>query len=568
MKLKGKILAIAILPLIMLGVLTMYIVSLTVESILVEEIGKNLESSAISLRDAIEMDTDGDYTVDENGELYKGDFQVSYSTSLMDNVKNDTGIVMTVFFGDTRYVTSVTDDNGNRAVGTKASDRIIEEVLVKGNTVLDSDVNVNGIPHMAFYLPIYNQGDNKTPVGMVFAGDKQEVIEKRIKDINMEVVKVLVILIVACSFLVFLFASRITRAINKALKVVEEVSKGNLTVSIPPKFLRRRDEIGKISKAISELAISLLGSMKNIKQQSDTLHNTAIVLSDSAYTTTNSMAEVETSVNEIASGAHIQAEETQSVSGNVVLIGNMIELASEEATELQANAKEMKSNSIAASDTLAELDQTSKRSKASIEEIYTQTLTTNESALKIKEATNLIAEIAAETNLLSLNATIEAARAGEQGRGFAVVAAQIKKLAEQSNESAKQIEIIINSLIGDSQKAVTIMEEVKGIVSEQNESVEKAESIFGTIIKEIEQSIQGVNSIVGHTDNMDTARVSVVDSVQNLTAVAEESAASTEVTAVSVEQVSTTVSEISGSAAQLKEIAAGLEGTLAMFQIG
>ncbi len=152
--------------------------------------------------------------------------------------------------------------------------------------------------------------------------------------------------------------------------------------------------------------------------------------------------------------------------------------------------------------------------------IYEQTNTTNESAMKIREATTLITSIAEETNLLSLNASIEAARAGDQGRGFAVVASQIQKLAEQSNESARQIENIIDSLIEDSQKSVATMEDVKKIMESQSESVGRTNERFTQVRNGITQSLDGVNQIADKTKRLDEARVNVVDVVQNLTAIA------------------------------------------------
>ena len=248
-------------------------------------------------------------------------------------------------------------------------------------------------------------------------------------------------------------------------------------------------------------------------------------------------------------------------------MGNMVEETAQEVDNLIANANEMKTSSDEASATLVELEKINTQAKEAIDVIYEQTNTTNESAMKIREATSLITSIAEETNLLSLNASIEAARAGEQGRGFAVVAGQIQKLAEQSNESARQIEGIIDSLIEDSQKSVATMDEVKEIMSKQISSVEKTDEIFTQVKDGINNSIDGVNRIADKTRKLDEARVNVVDVVQNLTAIAQENAASTEETSASVTQVSDIVYNISENASQLKNVANGLEQNMNIFKM-
>ena len=216
---------------------------------------------------------------------------------------------------------------------------------------------------------------------------------------------------------------------------------------------------------------------------------------------------------------------------------------------------------------LVQLEDINYKASEAIDVIYEQTNTTNESAMKIREATSLITAIAEETNLLSLNASIEAARAGEQGRGFAVVASQIQKLAEQSNESARQIENIIDSLISDSEKAVTTMGEVKDIMNQQSENVGKTEEIFAQVKNGINGSIEGVNIIADKTKQMDDARVNVVDVVQNLTAIAQQNAASTQETSASVTEVSGIVYDISSNAEKLKAIADELEKNMKVFRI-
>lgn len=227
----------------------------------------------------------------------------------------------------------------------------------------------------------------------------------------------------------------------------------------------------------------------------------------------------------------------------------------------------MKESSDTASRALTELDAVNRHAIDSIDIIYNQTLTTNESAMKIKEATGLISSIADETNLLSLNASIEAARAGEAGRGFAVVASQIQKLAEQSNDSARQIDDIIYTLLEDSQKAVQTMEEVKEIITKQSENVSRTGSVFSQVQGGISESIQGVDEIADRTSQLNTARSNIVDVVQNLTAIAEENAASTQETSAAVNEVANIMQDFSDHAAKLQEIAHTLEANVDIFRL-
>lgn len=220
-----------------------------------------------------------------------------------------------------------------------------------------------------------------------------------------------------------------------------------------------------------------------------------------------------------------------------------------------------------AADTLKSLDSFNQKTKESIDIIYEQTNTTNNSAQKIKAATELITEIAEETNLLSLNASIEAARAGEQGRGFAVVASQIQKLADQSNESARQIKEIIDSLLDDSHKAVETMEEVKEVISQQNISVKNTDEQVGQVLGHVEQAITAIGNVAEKTIGINETRVSVTDAVQNLSAAAQENAASTQQSAASVNQVSEIIREIAENAKQLKDIADQLNKNIAKFEI-
>ena len=402
---------------------------------------------------------------------------------------------------------------------------------------------------------------------LVVTADKAEIL-KPITDIIRTSVLAAILIIILVIMAGLLAATFITKPIIKVTKLIEKIGKLDFTENEGMEGLNaRKDETGEMGRAVTQLTLELNKVVKNIMAQSNMLSNASDILNTNAEETSTTVEQVEKAVNEIAQGASSQAQETQKATENVILMGNMIEETNVEVAKLHENANLMNKSGQEATDTLTELDVINRKARESIDVIYRQTNTTNESAMKIREATSLITSIAEETNLLSLNASIEAARAGEQGRGFAVVASQIQKLAEQSNASATQIEGIINSLIQDSTKAVITMQEVKEIMERQSTNVAKTEKTFAEVKNGIDSSISGVNSISGKTRQLDMARISVVDIVQNLTAIAQENAASTEETSASVTEVTSIIANVSGNAGQLKDIAYGLNDSMSVFKM-
>ena len=200
-------------------------------------------------------------------------------------------------------------------------------------------------------------------------------------------------------------------------------------------------------------------------------------------------------------------------------------------------------------------------------DINKETLTTNESVLKIRDAAQLITSIAEETNLLSLNASIEAARAGEQGSGFAVVAGQIKKLAEQSNDSAKYIDSVIDVLLQESSEAVQIMDDVKEIMKLQSERLADTKSCFEEVTQNVIVTQQEIANITQNISDMDEERIGVVDAVQSLTAIAEENAAGAQESLASTEMVNDMVKKVADAAKELAELADAIEKNISIFKV-
>ncbi len=567
MKLRMKMLLLVIIPLICLGGITYVVGSQAITLAMKDTIEQGLQAAAIASRDAISMGSTGDFHVDENGDMWKGDtLNVSQRTSLADDVKAATGMEVTVFFGDTRYMTSVKNEAGERVIGTKASDVVTQEVLGKGENYFAENVDVVGEKFFAYYVPLYNDNSG-TPIGMVFTGMSQEAAEAVINNIIMTLLLIILITVIIIIVVAWIIANNLVKGIRTGVAVVDEVSKGNLTVNVDRKYLDRKDEIGELASSAARLKAELVSLISQIADKSGRVYEESQMLNSKAANTADMVSQVEKAVEEVATGATFQAEETQNATENIVIMGNMVEDTNDEVGTLAVSSNQIKDASDTATTILRELGEINKRVMDAMQVIYKQTNITNESALKIREATNLITSIAEETNLLSLNASIEAARAGEQGRGFAVVAGQIQKLAEQSDESAKQIEAITNSLIRDAEEAVETMNDVQEIMRQQTTKVTQSERTFGEVKAGIDQSITSINAIAQQTSKLDEARAKVIDGVQNLSAIAQENAASTEETSASVSEVSSIVEDISTSASQLENIADELKKSIGLFRM-
>ena len=374
-------------------------------------------------------------------------------------------------------------------------------------------------------------------------------------------------LAVVFAILGFFFSTRMFKQVGQMQGMIDRMKNLDFTVDeTETKLLQSKDEFGIMAKALASLQQKLGETVSQIKNQSDRLFDSSNGMYKNISNMNQTTDQVDRAVQEIAEGATNQANETQKANENVITIGTMIEDTNNEVEELKKTAKNMQEAQRTAHEILEELGTVNQHTKASVEEIAQQTMTTNVSATKIREVTGLITDIAEETNLLSLNASIEAARAGEAGRGFAVVASQIQKLAEQSDASAKQIEIIIDQLVADSEKAVATMEQVQRIIDEQSQDVDRTGEVFRSVSDGIQKSIDGINLIGQKVQQMDQARIVVVDTVSNLSAIAEENAASTQESSASVTSITGIADEMQISSEDMRKIAEDLDQRMAAFK--
>lgn len=414
--------------------------------------------------------------------------------------------------------------------------------------------------YVAFYI-----GQNMDYI-LIVTADEDEAFEVANNIMYRSTMSSLIALVV-CSVVAMIFAFRMSRPISKITGSISKLAELDFTDDTNlSAFTKRGDETGAMARAALTLKERLVDVIGRMKTQSEELYAASDAMHDSAGEISRSVEQVEKAVTEIADGATSQAQETQTATENVIVMGDMIAETNNEVEVLRTNAREMRSAGEKATEILTELNDINQQTKNAIQVIYDQTNRTNSSVVEIKKATDIISDIAEETNLLSLNASIEAARAGEAGRGFAVVASQIQQLADQSNASASQIAATITSLITEFEATTKTMEDVRKVIAKQDEDVAHTESAFKDVQEGISKSIDSIRLIASKTEKLDEARVKVVDVVQNLTAIAQENAASTEETSATVAEVGSIMTNVADNAKQLHQIANALDDDVKQFR--
>lgn len=566
MNIKKKILMIAVGPVFMLGVISIFFISTQVRKAVTSEIEEALKGTAAATLAAYDQNA-GDYIQSTNGDIWKGSYNISKSESLVDKIKSNSGMDVTFFYGDERIMTSAKDANGDRVLGSRAGDKIVEKVLKGGEEYFSSAVSIEGELNYGYFMPVHQNNSDNQIIGMIFVGtnlkEKEAVVKRILSSISSSVIVVMLI----CIAVGIKLAGSMSRNIKKSIQMVGRLAEGNLDVWVDDKLLKKKDEIGELSRVTITLRDTMRSTIKEITDNAKALLEASQLLGTAADNTNGTMNDVRTAVSQVVDNSQLQAENSQSTSEQMKIMGDNITETSNEAELLSDNAASMQSSSEKASKTLLSLRQINEDVKKIIGEVQEQTDRTNESVKKIQAATTFINSIAEDTGLLSLNASIEAARAGDSGRGFAVVAEQIKNLSEQSNESSKEIEATAEVLRADSEKAVQAMQQMQEIIASQSESMQETQQVVAEVIEEIASSMKSIAQIKESSGRLEGARNEVLQAVEHLSEISAENLDSTKSTYEQTEIVADTFKQVYNSADELKTIADKLVKSIEYFKM-
>ena len=566
MNIKKKILMIAVGPVLMLGVISIFFISTQVRKAVTSEIEEALKGTAAATLAAYDQNA-GDYMQSTNGGIWKGSYNISKSESLVDKIKSNSGMDVTFFYGDERIMTSAKDANGDRVLGSRAGDKIVEKVLKGGEEYFSSAVSIEGELNSGYFMPVHQNDSDNQIIGMIFVGTNLKEKEAVVKRILSSICSSVIVAMLICIAVGIRLAGSMSRNIKTSIQLVGRLAEGNLDVWVDDKLLKKKDEIGELSRVTITLRDTMRSTIKEITDNAKALLEASQLLGTAADNTNGTMNDVRTAVSQVVDNSQLQAENSQSTSEQMKIMGDNITETSNEAELLSGNAASMQRSSEKASKTLLSLRQINEDVKKIIGEVQEQTNRTNESVKKIQAATTFINSIAEDTGLLSLNASIEAARAGDSGRGFAVVAEQIKNLSEQSNESSKEIEATAEVLRADSEKAVQAMQQMQEIIASQSESMQETQQVVAEVIEEIASSMKSIAQIKESSGRLEGARNEVLQAVEHLSEISAENLDSTKSTYEQTEIVADTFKQVYNSADELKTIADKLVKSIEYFKM-
>ncbi|SDF19422.1 methyl-accepting chemotaxis protein [Sporomusa acidovorans] len=363
----------------------------------------------------------------------------------------------------------------------------------------------------------------------------------------------------------------ISRSVVGALQAVTadltKLSKGDYSFTIPELFLAKTDEVGVMARAMDNMLKVMRDTLGQVSHSSEQLAASSEQLTASSGQTAQAANQVAVAITEVSTGATNQVKAIDEASNIVEQLSAGIQEVAANASNVAATAQQTSSTAQEGGKAVQKATNQMAQIEKSVDDSAQLVGKLGERSQEIGTIVDTISGIAGQTNLLALNAAIEAARAGEQGRGFAVVAEEVRKLAEQSQDAAKQIAELIGEIREDTDKAVNAMGEGMREVKTGTEVVTEAGQTFDKIVSLIGNVSDQVSDISAAIEQMAANSQRIVVSVKDIDKIIKESSAHTQTVSAATEEQLASMEEIASSSQELAKMAEKLRHIVANFKL-
>lgn len=432
--------------------------------------------------------------------------------------------------------------------------KMLESKEEQGNM----EVRFNGINYLAFYNKIKDM--NYMLVALIPITSLNESSQQ----ILFLMVAMIVIAVILAFAIGIYMATGMSRTINRIINAAERAASGDLTVNPVSK---RRDELGKLTKSINNMIYNVRHLVEQISDTTTKVTKSASLVTNNSQQVASVSQEISRAIQEISQGASSQASDAEQGVMKISSLADTINTVTNNAKSIDSFTKDTLEMTKKGLMSIDDLNNKAKETTRISQEILEDIKNLDSHSKSIGKILKVITGIADQTNMLSLNATIEAARAGEMGRGFAVVADEVRKLAEQSINAAKEISIIVKDTQDQTAKAVEKAISTEDILNSQNEAVGNTVDAFNKIKSSMEALAGKVEQIMSGIMEMEENKEQAINSIQNISAVSEETAASSQEVNASTEEQLSCIEELASYAAELEQSSNELGESISKFTV-